>query len=88
MFYYAGHGSCQDNITKIVLNDEEKRYYPMEQSVRSWAQNQGAYVLAIFDCCREDTNRERYYRGVTREWYDHNDRFHNLMIFNGCPPNQ
>ena len=48
--YYAGHG-VMDNTTYCVLNG--KRMYPMEKLLRVIAKQEGSYVMAVFDCCRE-----------------------------------
>lgn len=35
--YYAGHGQMQDNYTRIVLNDENGKCYPLEKVLRNTA---------------------------------------------------
>lgn len=44
-----------DNCTYCVLN--EARMYPLEKMLRCLAKAQGSYVIAVFDCCREDFKR-------------------------------
>ena len=48
--YYAGHG-MMDNSTYCVVNGP--RMYPMEKNLRCIAKQEGSYVVAVFDCCRE-----------------------------------
>lgn len=33
--YYAGHGCMRDNTTQLLLNDDAKTYYKMENRVRA-----------------------------------------------------
>jgi len=52
--YYAGHG-IMDNYTFIVLNDVDPRKYrfPLEKFLRTLGTIPGAWVVGLFDCCRE-----------------------------------
>ena len=40
-----------DNSTYCVVNGP--RMYPMEKNLRCVAKQDGSYVVAVFDCCRE-----------------------------------
>ena len=51
--YYAGHGQMIDNFTRIVLNDEHGKCYPLEKMLRSASQMNKTIILGLFDCCRE-----------------------------------
>ena len=66
--YYAGHG-IMHNFVEIVCNVApsanpaekiEKIFYPLEKMCRSMGKLENTYVMAIFDCCREDTKPEMY----------------------------
>ena len=52
-FYYAGHGEM-DNMTYAVVNSDNKDKYrfALEAQLRTLGRIQGAYVIALFDCCR------------------------------------
>lgn len=46
-----------NNTTFAVCNKATKRefaWYPLEKQLRSLAGLKGAFVVGIFDCCRED----------------------------------
>ena len=58
--YYAGHGMISKAMTQIVCNGGVNKKgkprfdYPFEYTLRSsLATERGAYVLSLFDCCRE-----------------------------------
>ena len=40
-----------DNTTHCVVNGA--RMYPLEKQLRTIAKQDGSYVVAVFDCCRE-----------------------------------
>ena len=48
--YYAGH-AMQDRNVQLQLNQD--KLYPMEQMLKTLAKAEGAYVVALYDCCRE-----------------------------------
>ena len=60
--YYAGHG-VMDNMTFALCNGNpltngengkvSKSRFNLENAVRAVGQVHGAYVLSVFDCCRE-----------------------------------
>ena len=79
----------QDNITKVVLNDTTKPYYPLENMARVFSEIEGAYVMVIFDCCRENRNKPEYRAGndVQEQDFD-STAYRNLIMINGCPPNR
>ena len=89
--YYAGHG-IMSNTTYAVTNEAAKRNkirYPLESNLRSLATERGGYVMAIFDCCREQLSNAM--RG-TGEPPDDNlimdmDDYVNYIFWFGCPPN-
>ena len=51
--YYAGHGEM-DLFTYAMLNaDTDDKYrFALEQQLRTLGRIEGAYVIAVFDCCR------------------------------------
>jgi len=51
-FYYAGHGQML-NVTYALLNDARKPRFPLEKLLRNLGTNHGAFVIGVFDCCRE-----------------------------------
>ena len=54
--YYAGHGVMR-NFTYAVCNSATKSarvQYPLEKQLRTIGYIDGAYVIGIFDCCREE----------------------------------
>ena len=52
-FYYTGHG-FQQNWTQAGLNDAKCIRYEMELKLNAISRNNNCFVVAIFDCCRED----------------------------------
>jgi len=52
-FYYTGHG-FQHNWTFAGLNDPEEYKYNIEGRLDALSKLKNCYVVAIFDCCRED----------------------------------
>ena len=78
----------QDNITQVVLNDTDKPYYPLENMARVFSEIEGAYVMVIFDCCRENRNRPDYRASNAVPEQEFRSAYRNLMIINGCPPNR
>ena len=52
--YYAGHGVMDENMTKAVCNQDDKKFlYPLQGQLKALSQEHGAYIIGIFDCCRE-----------------------------------
>ena len=53
--YYAGHGFMHKGTTAILLNssDPSKMKWDIENKMRSLGILKGAYVVCLFDCCRE-----------------------------------
>ena len=97
--YYEGHGAM-DQYTKCVLNGE--RMYPLEQTLRTLARQDGTYVIAVFDCCREvmDVGQTRGINASNDvdidECEDENtfvskekaDSFKNFIVTFGCEPSR
>ena len=58
IFLSASHGFLKDGIQHILLNEYRKdsefyAMYPIEQKLRSWAEDYpNAYIVGIFACCR------------------------------------
>ena len=54
-FYYAGHGQMF-NVTYALLNDADARRprFPLESLLRNLGTSPGAFVIGVFDCCREN----------------------------------
>ena len=53
--YYAGHGILRGQ-TKALCNSASralKAYYPLERQLREMGSQPGAFVIGVFDCCRE-----------------------------------
>ena len=57
-YYYTGHG-FQQNWTQAALNvnHETNFKFDMEEKLSGFSEIENAYVVAIFDCCREDIAR-------------------------------
>ena len=53
--YYAGHGFMDNGTTAILLNSDnpKKVHWNMELLLRTLGTQEGAYVVGLFDCCRE-----------------------------------
>ena len=94
--YYAGHG-VMTNMTHVVCNggvDKQgrpsisKARYPLENSIRSLGVERGAYVISIFDCCREQLS-EAMRGGMPNDPNDNIDMsmddYHNFILWFGCP---
>ena len=83
-----------ENTTFAVCNGKKenerrsKLRYPLEQQLRSLATEPGAYILAIFDCCRERLSEAM--RGgadaPAQDVADLEDYCNYVFVF-GCPPN-
>lgn len=58
--YYTGHGCLFNGRTAIVCNEEfpEMRYWPMERNIAAMSAYKNNFVLALFDCCREQVSPE------------------------------
>ena len=50
---YVGHGIWKNNSTH-TFNNAQKRVLDLESALRTCAQMQNVYVLAVFDCCRQE----------------------------------
>ena len=79
----------KNNTTQIVLNDTSKTFYPMENIARVFSEIPNAYVMVVFDCCRENLNDPKFRSGggVTEQESDP-VAYRNLILINGCPPNR
>ena len=79
----------RNNTTQIVLNDTAKPFYPMENMARVFAEIPNAYVMVVFDCCRENLNDPRFRSGVSASEQENDPAaYRNLILINGCPPNR
>ena len=92
--YYAGHGMIT-KMTDVVCNGglnkrgKHQFTYPLESQLRSvLAIERGAYVLSIFDCCREILPP-----GSTRGGLEHDEGqdidmsmqdYYNILLWFGC----
>ena len=48
-----------DNMTKAVCNQDDKKFlYPLQGQLKALSQEPGAYIIGIFDCCREKITKE------------------------------
>ena len=63
--YFAGHGQQEASNQILVLNEEKK--YPLEKMLRTLAKNEKGYVIAVFDCCREQAPAEKMRGGGEEE---------------------
>ena len=54
-FYFGGHGVNDDGNLYAICNSEDvsQMSFPLDQFLRSIGKMDGAYVLAVLDCCRE-----------------------------------
>ena len=90
--YYAGHGTME-NFTKAVCNGRKegetpsKLRYPLENSLRSLATEYGAFVIGIFDCCRENLSDAMRGGAEPGEKAEEAEDYCNFSIIFGCPPN-
>ena len=80
----------KNNTTQFVLNDTAKTFYPMENIARVFAEIPDAYVMVVFDCCRENLNDPKFRSGggVQAEQESDPAAYRNLIMINGCPPNR
>lgn len=76
-----------------MLNSAEKPTFPLEAMTRSLSRTIGAYVVAVFDCCRE--RKTAAMKPLTKgsnaapsELEADNSPGRNLIIINGCEPNR
>ena len=87
--YYAGHGELE-GLTYAVLNDAKKRRFPIEMVIRTLGTNEGAYVVAILDCCRSKCNpaikRGKDDEGDVPGELDESGVYRNTFVTFGCPP--
>ena len=85
--YYAGHGELE-GLTFAVLNDVKKRRFPIEMFLRNLGTNEGAYVVAILDCCRSrcDPAIKRGKDDEAIAVLDESEVYRNTFVTFGCPP--
>jgi len=83
--YYAGHGEM-DLFTFAMLNanTKDKYRFPLEQQLRTLGRIEGAYVIAVFDCCRSHVNPALRGNGVQP---DVEGPYQNFFMSYGCAPN-
>ena len=85
--YYAGHG-VMDNMTYAVCNQADKKtIYPLQGQLKALSQEPGAYIIGIFDCCREKITQDM--RGNSSNPpidEDENDHMNHIFWF-GCQEN-
>ena len=80
------------NTTYAVCNGAPrptKIRYPLEMNLRSLGTERGGYVMAIFDCCREQLSQAMRGSGDPPEDdldMDMED-YVNFVFWFGCPPN-
>ena len=74
-----------DNYTVCVLN--EPRNYPIEKQLRMLANESGAYVIAVLDCCRERLPVATRGTGENVEFAEI-DSGMNLILTFGCEPSR
>lgn len=77
--YFSGHGAM-DNMTKAILNGPKQ--FPLEAQVRALSITEGCYVIAVFDCCREQLNSGT--KGSGQPVYEEGKQ--NLIMTFGCKP--
>lgn len=55
----------RENTTQLVLNDtaKGKTFYKMENTARILSEIPNAYVIVVFDCCRENLNDPKFRSG-------------------------
>lgn len=86
-FYYAGHG-LMENFTFAVVNEIKKARFPLEKFLRVLGTTPGAYVLGVFDCCREKFSAEmRGPNDKTNNFIDEIGNYRNTLLSFACPPN-
>ena len=81
----------RENTTQMILNDtaKGKSFYRLEFQARVCSKELGAYVIVVFDCCRENLNDPKYRNcGAVAEQESDSAVYRNLFLINGCPPNQ
>ena len=48
-----------ENMTKAVCNQDDKKFlYPLQGQLKALSQEPGAYIIGIFDCCREKITKK------------------------------
>ena len=55
---------------------------------RVFSEIEGAYVVVIFDCCRENRNKPEYRASNEVQEYENRSTYRNLILINGCSPNK
>ena len=71
-----------------VLNDvTSKKLFPLEKFIRIIGSTEGAYVVALFDCCRSLFTADMM-RGIKNEEVkrDKSVPYRNIFVTYGCPP--
>ena len=66
--YYSGHGAM-DTTTKVICNEEELvfRFFNLETNLSLLTAYQNTFVVAVFDCCREQMPKEAQRGGADDE---------------------
>ena len=87
--YYAGHGGLKlKGSMHALLNDVTlKKLFPLEKFIRKIGSTEGAYVVALLDCCRSLFSTEMM-RGIEdeEEKNDESGLYRNIFLTYGCPP--
>ena len=80
-----------DNTTFAVMNDSDaKRWkFPLELFLCTLISTPGAWVVGIFDCCRERISNAMRGGGLdnNEDLPPKNPKYKNGMLSFGCPPN-
>jgi len=77
-----------ENFTFAVVNEIKKARFPLEKFLRVLGTTPGAYVLGVFDCCREKFSAEmRGPNDKTNNFIDEIGNYRNTLLSFACPPN-
>jgi len=82
-FYYTGHG-FQHNWTQAGLNHETNYKYNMEEKLSALSKFPNCFVVAIFDCCREDISHLE--KGSGAHEADDDTCAGSFLVLYGCDP--
>ena len=87
--YYTGHG-VQTNYTYAVLNNPDPRRwrFPLEMHLRTLGTIPGAWVVGVFDCCRENFVLPGRDSGNGDNDIVDMSGYRNTFMSFGCPPNK
>jgi len=86
--YVAGHGQCSGGNQEIIMNEEKP--FPIEKTLRALAKT--LFVVAIFDCCRENADgqgtrgREDDPEAEDEDEVAEYKESYNYIAFYGCAP--